>query len=661
MPDSTAAAGMARLSFLKRLRQSWRKRCLIKKQQQQKQQQQRKQQHPPQQQNPIAIKPPQPEQQQKNMKIPEEQTMPPLQLSSLSWQQDDIQKNKNNNNNNNDSFSTCGCTMTSTSSIEDANPASSSSSSSQTNTGSTSASPVLVSATAALHEQSLRLPTKVAPLRNTETARRLQLFFHQQQSTSSQSAIEGGGGEHSSPGSFTHPANDHPEERSNPNPSSHASLSNENSSSSPSQTTPLQNKLSINEDRAWANLLVQRVCRPSTTPPSTPKLLQQHSQQSFALQDTNPLSLEDDNDASSTTTDESLSFPTLTHEALAQFDQHLQKEQQKTPNNIPSHCASTSLKSLSSTSSSQYTTVTASSQDENEYWEELLENDDEDQGTDEHPAIVIELDRSALERASSTVTSIYEEITIASDDDYDEWTATSSLAYTEELVISQDEPLSFTRQRWISQVETWDTMPSDLEDHEDTHSFFEEETVVTTSDDYLEITIQQEPGDDTHQQKQHDQETPYYSSCPRVTNFLPTDKAALGSHMVVNLTFLAHPLAPSTVERMMRQAWDMLCPGGKLYVSSIDQKRHDPTIDRGTNEFSIGETLQGSIPWPMQAQVKLVEDDRIGNEQLSGEMETLALLKANPASRQYYERFHQARQEGSVERWEGVKPLLTVK
>ena len=305
--------------------------------------------------------------------------------------------------------------------------------------------------------------------------------------------------------------------------------------------------------------------------------------------------------------------------------------------------------------------MTASSQDENESWEELHEDDDEDQETGEHPAIVIELDRSALERVSSTVTSIYEEITIASDDDYDEWTATSSLAYTEELVISQDEPLSFTRQRWISQVETWDTMPSDLEDHEDTHSFFEEETVVTTSDDYLEITIQQEPGDDTHQQKQHDQETPYYSSCPRVTNSLPSDKTVLGSHTVVNLTFLAHPLAPSTVERMTRQAWDMLCPGGKLYVTYIDQKRHDPTIDRGTNEFSIGETLQGSIPWPMQAHMKLVKGDRIGNEQLSGEMETLALLKANPASRQYYERFHQARQEGSVERWEGVKPLLTVK
>ncbi|KAL7555669.1 hypothetical protein ACA910_016339 [Epithemia clementina (nom. ined.)] len=71
-----------------------------------------------------------------------------------------------------------------------------------------------------------------------------------------------------------------------------------------------------------------------------------------------------------------------------------------------------------------------------------------------------------------------------------------------------------------------------------------------------------------------DEEQPTLPVAQQVRNNVPTEYQ-LDFYPVVSLTFLANPLTPATVQRVLKQSWDILQPGGTLYVCHVIQRRED--------------------------------------------------------------------------------------
>mmetsp|Transcript_7681 Transcript_7681/g.15816 ORF Transcript_7681/g.15816 Transcript_7681/m.15816 type:complete len:1212 (+) Transcript_7681:201-3836(+) len=140
-------------------------------------------------------------------------------------------------------------------------------------------------------------------------------------------------------------------------------------------------------------------------------------------------------------------------------------------------------------------------------------------------------------------------------------------------------------------------------------------------------------------------------------------------HAAVSLTFLADPLSPATVNRVLCQAWDLLAPGGTLYITHVIHRqapgRCGRTAGDGANDASVVNSstcvtsLGPYVPKRMKDWILRVEN----NVEDSGscrdvahrvhELETLQLLNGYKGGGCTYHP-----QYDRIQRWKGIKPAL---
>ena len=147
-----------------------------------------------------------------------------------------------------------------------------------------------------------------------------------------------------------------------------------------------------------------------------------------------------------------------------------------------------------------------------------------------------------------------------------------------------------------------------------------------------------------------------------VRNNVPTQNQ-LDLYPVVSLTFLANPLRPATVQRVMKQSWDILQPGGTLYVCHVIQREEDllrlpqlttplsPMNEPG--ELKPADDTLGSLEpyFPLHMKDYMEQVSIGGVKQRKYEIETKEILRRGGHTGPTLHN-----RQDLIRRWKGVKP-----
>ena len=165
-----------------------------------------------------------------------------------------------------------------------------------------------------------------------------------------------------------------------------------------------------------------------------------------------------------------------------------------------------------------------------------------------------------------------------------------------------------------------------------------------------------------------------------VRNNVPTQHQ-VEHYPIVSLTFLANPLTPATAERVVKQSWEILQPGGTMYVCHVIQRREDKHADQSfsstaadaKNELGLlgavkpsssldaeelvpSENTLASLEPHIPAHIKdYLRPVSVGGvKQRKYEIQTLEILQRGGHTGPTFNNQHDL-----IQRWVGVKPKST--